>query len=109
MEIIDPEVILIEDLDLIPIEIQAALVKLFEERKIPLGNGKYEHSHPDFRIFATCTTNASFLSTRGQDRHSLRLGNHRGGGRQILNPTYWRNVHIKPMPYAELKEALLGS
>ena len=96
--------ILIEDLDLIPIEIQAALVKLFEERKIPLGNGKYEHSHPDFRIFATCTTNASFLSTRGQDRHSLRLGNNRGGGRQILNPTYWRNVHIKPMPYAELKE-----
>ena len=96
--------VLIEDLDGVPVEIQAALVKLFEERMIPLGNGKYERSHPDFRIFATCTTNTLSSSARGQERHSLRIGNHRGGGKQILNPTYWRNVHVKPMPYSELKE-----
>ena len=100
--------VLIEDLDRVPVEIQAALVKLFEERMIPLGNGKYERSHPNFRIFATCTTNASSSSSRGQDRHSLRIGNHRGGGKQILNPTYWRNVHVKPMPYSELKEVAMA-
>ena len=96
--------VLIEDLERVPVEIQAALVKLFEERMIPLGNGKYERSHPNFRIFATCTTNTSSSSSRGQERHSLRIGNHRGGGKQILNPNYWRNVHVKPMPYSELKE-----
>ena len=96
--------VLIEDLDRVPVEIQAALVKLFEERMIPLGNGKYERSHPNFRIFATCTTKSSSSSSRGQERHSLRIGNHRGGGKQILSPTYWRNVHVKPMPYSELKE-----
>ena len=100
--------VLIEDLDFVPVEIQAALVKLFEERMIPLGNGKYERAHPNFRIFATCTTNVSSSSTRGQERHSLRIGNHRGGGRQILNPTYWRNVHVKPMPYSELKEVAIS-
>lgn len=96
--------VLIEDLDTVPLEIQAALVKLFEERMVPLGNGKYERCHPNFRIFATCTTSASSSSSRGQNRHSLRIGNHRGGGKQILNPTYWTNVHVKPMPYSELKE-----
>ena len=97
--------VLIEDLDCVPVEIQAALAKLFEERMIPLGNGKYERCHPNFRIFATCTTNASI---GGRDRHSLRIGNHRGGGKQILNPSYWRNVHVKPMPYSELKEVAVS-
>jgi MoxR-like ATPase len=96
--------ILIEDLDQVPVEIQAALVKLFEERMIPLGNGKFERSHQNFRIFATCTTTESSTSMKGQERHSLRIGNHRGGGRHILNPTYWRNVHVKPMTYSEVKE-----
>jgi len=100
--------ILIEDLDTVPLEIQAALVKLFEERVISLGNGKHERCHPNFRIFATCTTNFSSSSNQGQDRHSLRIGNHRGGGKQILNPSYWRNVHVKPMPYSELKEIAIS-
>eukprot|EP00536_Pseudo-nitzschia_multiseries_P001226 jgi/Psemu1/180444/e_gw1.15.197.1 len=90
--------VLIEDLDGVPMEIQAALVKLFEERMIPLGNGKYERCHPNFRIFATCTTTFS----------SLRIGSHRGGGKQILNPSYWRNVHVKPMPFSELKEVAIS-
>jgi len=100
--------VVIEDLDGVPLEIQAALVKLFEERMIPLGNGKYERCHPNFRIFATCTTNFSSSLSQGQERHSLRIGSHRGGGKQILNPCYWRNVHVKPMPFSELKEVAIS-
>jgi ABC-type lipoprotein export system ATPase subunit len=100
--------VLIEDLDSVPLEIQAALSKLFEERMIPLGNGNYERCHPNFRIFATCTTNSSILSTGGRDGHNLRIGNKRTGGKQIFNPSYWRNIHVKPMPYIELKEVAVS-
>ena len=95
--------VLIEDLDSVPVEIQAALIKLLEERILPLGNGKYESCHPDFRIFATCTTNFSSLPS-SVDRRSLRIGNQRGSGKQILNPSYWGKVHVKPLPYSELNE-----
>lgn len=100
--------VLIEDLDAVPVEIQAALVKLLEERRLPLGNGKYERSHPNFRIFATCTTALSGPNPRkqhgGGGTGSLRFGNKRGGGRHILNPSYWRKVHVQPLPYSELQE-----
>jgi energy-coupling factor transporter ATP-binding protein EcfA2 len=99
--------ILLEDFDSIPIEIQAALVKLFEERMLPLGNGKYERAHPSFRIFATCTTRAASISPNHQKR-TLRIGSHRGGGKQILNPSYWRNIHVKPLPYPELREVAMS-
>jgi midasin len=101
--------VLIEDLDTVPVEIQAALVKLFEERMLPLGGGKYERCHPDFRIFATCATNAVALSSvQGKERRTLRLRNHRGGGKQILNPSYWRTIHVKPLPFSELKDIALA-
>jgi midasin len=98
--------ILIEELDGVPVEIQAALVKVFEERMLPLGNGKYERCHPDFRIFATCTTTKPSIaqSVDGEEGASLRIGRHKGGGKQILNPSYWRKVHVKPLPFSELNE-----
>ena len=92
--------ILLEDVDSIPSEIQATLVKLLEDRMLPLGNGKYEPCHPDFRIFGTCTTTTS----GPQQRHSLRIGSNRGGGKRILNPSLWRKVHVQPLPYSELKQ-----
>ena len=94
--------VLLEDLDAIPVEIQASLVKLFEERLLPLGNGKYEKCHPNFRIFGTCTT--SRLSPEQSSSGCLRIGSHRGSGKKILNPSLWRKVHVEPLPFEELKE-----
>jgi MoxR-like ATPase len=100
--------ILLEDVDNIPIEIQAGLVKLLEERMLHLGNGIYERAHPNFRIFATCTTIAVTSSSLHHQKRSLRIGNHRGGGKQILNPSYWRNIHVKPLPYSELRDVAMS-
>lgn len=94
---------LLEDVDSVPSEIQAALVKLLEDRLVPLGNGKYERCHPSFRLFGTCTT-ASSTQRHLQNRDSLRIGSHRGGGKRILHPSLWRNVHVEPLPFSELKE-----
>lgn len=84
--------VLIEDLDTVPTEIQAALVKLLEDRVLPLGaSGKMERCHPNFRLFATCTT-----ATEGK------LG--AGAGKKILNSSLWRRVFVKPLPFEELQE-----
>eukprot|EP00957_Ditylum_brightwellii_P105649 8056419-Ditylum_brightwellii.AAC.1 len=41
-------------------EIQAALVKVLEERILHLGNGEgTEKAHPNFQILGTCTTTAT--------------------------------------------------
>lgn len=92
--------VLFEDIDTVPIEIQATIVKLLEDRMLPLGNGKYEKCHPDFRVFATCTTSRSSNETRS----NLRVAARRGGGRQILSPSLWRKIHVQPLPFSELKE-----
>ena len=92
--------VLLEDVDSVPAEIQATLVKLLEDRMLPLGNGKYESCHPNFRIFGTCTTSLS----QQQKRHSLRITANRGGGKHILNPSLWRKVHVNSLPFSELKE-----
>eukprot|EP00980_Cylindrotheca_fusiformis_P010228 scaffold2271_cov130-Cylindrotheca_fusiformis.AAC.23 len=92
--------VLIEDVDSVPVEIQATLSKLLEDRLLPLGNGKYERCHPNFRIFGTCTT----TSHQQNERQSLRSNANRGGGKRILNPSLWINVHVKPLPFSELKE-----
>ena len=61
--------VLIEDVELCPMEIHAALVKLLEERILHLGNGEGTgKAHPNFQIFGTCitTTNtANSLSDGG--------------------------------------------
>ena len=93
--------VLIEDVDSVPVEIQAALVKLMEDRVLPLGaSGKMERCHPNFRLFGTCTTTETNRGGRG------RLGG--GGGKKILNPSLWRQVHVKPLPYTELQEVALS-
>ncbi|KAG7342074.1 cobaltochelatase [Nitzschia inconspicua] len=95
--------ILIEDIDVVPVEIQAALVKLIEDRRLPIGNGKYERCHPSFQIFATCTTTEEV-----GERGSLRIKCRRGGGKLILNPSYWRKIHVKSMPSSELREVAIS-
>lgn len=98
--------ILLEDVENCPIEIQAALVKLFEERVLPLGVGKNEKCHPDFRMFGTCTT-ASLNDSLGESgsegqrkrRSVLTAGS---GGKRVLHPGLWRKVHVEPLPYSEL-------
>ena len=107
----DGQWVLLEDVDGVPIEIQASLVKLLKDRLVPLGNGKYEKCHPKFRLFGTCTSSSSSLSpsssqqsSQQEKRSSLRFGGHRAGGRQILNPSLWRKVHVHPLPYSELTD-----
>ena len=104
--------VLLEDVDSVPIEIQASLVKLLKDRLVPLGNGVYEKCHPKFRLFGTCTTASSSslfhqstsTSEEKQRSASFRFGGHRAGGKQLLDPSLWRKVHVHPLPYSELKE-----
>lgn len=96
--------VLFEDIDTVPIEIQATISKLLEDRLLPLGNGKYERAHPDFRIFGTFTTSSSGQSKGGSNRFAARTG----AGRRILSPSLWRKVHIEPLPYVELREVAVA-
>ena len=106
--------VLLEDIDSLPVEIQATLVKLFEERLLPFGNGKYERCHPNFRIFGTCTTQGSSSSSSSSSslyqnphqrrQHSMRIGSNGGGGKRILHHSLWRKAHVKPLPFPELKD-----
>lgn len=77
--------VLIEDVDRCPEEIQAALLRLLEERILPLGVGKDERCHPGFRLFGTCVTMGV-------------------GGKRVLHPNLWRKVHVDPLPFTELRE-----
>lgn len=92
--------VLFEDIDSVPMEIQATLVQLLENRVLPLGNGKYEKCHPNFRVFATCTTDG----TKKDGIANLRFAANRGGGKRILSLSLWRKVHVTPLPFIELKE-----
>ena len=96
--------VLLEDVESCPTEIQAALVKLFEERILPLGVGKSEKCHPNFRMFGTCTTASSVGTTHQRDRR-LRKGvsSSGGGGKRLIHPGLWRKVHVDPLPYSELQ------
>ena len=93
--------VLMEDVDTIPIEIQAALVKLFEDRMLHLGGGKYERCHPNFRIFGTCTQP---YDAKRAEMHTLRMSTYGTGGKRVLHPNLWTKVHVNPLPFNELKE-----
>ena len=96
--------VLLEDVESCPAEIQAALVKLFEERVLPLGIGKSEKCHPSFRMFGTCTT-SSFGDVSHQGKRRLRKGvsSAGSGGKRLIHPGLWRKVHVDPLPYSELQ------
>eukprot|EP00957_Ditylum_brightwellii_P172015 13095809-Ditylum_brightwellii.AAC.1 len=96
-------------------EMQAALVKLLEERILHLGNGEStEKAHPHFRIFGTCTTTATpanSLSGGGggngkKKKKKLRgtVNNAGSGGRKVLHPSLWRKLHVDLLPYSELRD-----
>ena len=88
--------VLMEDMDTVPMEIQSSLVQLFKERLLPLGNGKVERCHPDFRLFGTLTTQPG--RARGSGSSSMRL----------MNPSLWHRIDIDPLPFAELKAIATG-
>lgn len=90
--------VLLEDIDRVPVEIQAALSKLFEERWLPLGSGDKEYCHPNFRLFGTLTT-MSASSAGGRRSQPVALG-----GKRILNPTRWKHVPVDPLTFEELTE-----
>jgi energy-coupling factor transporter ATP-binding protein EcfA2 len=100
--------VLLEDVESCPVEIQAALVKLLEERILPLGVGKNEKCHPNFRLFGTCTT-SSFLNAEKhlRDKSCRRLRHNLAStgsiGKKLLHPGLWRKVHVEPLPYSELQ------
>jgi hypothetical protein len=83
--------VLIEDVDQCPTEIQAALVKLLESRILPLGIGRDEKCHENFRIFGTCTTRSSTANP-----------NTSYSGRKVLHSDLWTHIHVLPLPYDEL-------
>jgi MoxR-like ATPase len=93
--------VLMEDVDTLPSEIQAAIVQLLENRMLPLGSGKYERCHPKFRLFGTCTTNADYHigDQNFEEKRSLRLS-----GKKLVTPSLWRKVHVQPLAFSELKE-----
>lgn len=96
--------VLIEDVDRCSEEIQAALLRLFEERILPLGVGKEERCHPRFRLFGTCATSASHASNDNDNQSRRMAAMSVGvGGKRILQPSLWRKVHVDPLPFAELK------
>lgn len=92
--------VLMEDIDCVPVEIQASLVQLLKERILSLGNGKFEHCHPEFRLFGTMTTSSD---------SSLRRRTFRGtSGKRLLHPSLWTKVDVEPLPFTELKEIASG-
>ena len=97
--------ILIEDVDRCPEEIQASLIRLFEERILPLGVGKEEKCHPGFRLFGTCVTNPTSFAADGNVHNARRKSVIAAGsnGKRVLHPNLWRKVHVDPLPFAELQ------
>ena len=94
--------VLIEDVDRCSEEIQAALIRLFEERILPLGVNREEKCHPRFRLFGTCVTNVSTTTKKSSRRKaSLSIG---AGGKRILHPNLWRKIHVDPLPFTELQD-----
>ena len=94
--------VLIEDVDRCPEEIQAALIRLFEERILPLGVNREEKCHPRFRLFGTCVTSVNNTAKKSSRRKaSLSVG---AGGKRILHPNLWRKVHVDPLPFTELRD-----
>jgi hypothetical protein len=96
--------VLIEDVDRCPEEIQASLIRLLDERILPLGVGKEEKCHPRFRLFGTCGTSASSLNDsnvhNARRRSVLTAGSN---GKRVLHPNLWRKVHVDPLPFSELQ------
>jgi len=97
--------VLLEDVDSCPLEIQAALVRLLKERILPLGGGRDERCHPNFRLFGTCTTDFSSVSNGSPAgrRSRLAVKGAGAGGRRIMHPKYWRKVDVDPIPFSELQ------
>ena len=101
--------VLLEDVDSVPVEIQASLVQLFKNRTLALGNGRFERCHPNFRLFGTySTTITPQKQNSGRRGRSHRIPANRGGGKRVFNPTLWTKVHVKPLPYSELKQIALS-
>ena len=96
--------VLLEDVECCPIEIQAALVKLLEERVLILSGGKKEKCHPNFRIFGTCTVSYSNHGKEILDGNAVRksVTTAGSGGKGLLHPGLWRKIHVDPLSYTEL-------
>ena len=90
----DGKWVLLEDVNRVPSEIMASIVQLLEERLLPLGNGRVERCHPEFRLFGTLTTIAS---------HQVTLGGVVSDNR-VLYPQMWYAVPMEPLPFSELYE-----
>ena len=90
--------VLMEDIDTVPLEIQASLVQLLKERLLPLGNGKVEKCHPNFLLFGTLTTHSGVHNQRGRGQSTKRL----------MNPSLWQRIDVEPLPFTELKHIAIG-
>lgn len=85
--IISGKWVLLENIETYPMEIQAALVQLFEDRILRLDGSRTERCHSNFRIFGTCTTEN---------------GNMGRGGR-LLQYEIWRKVNFISLQHSELR------
>jgi energy-coupling factor transporter ATP-binding protein EcfA2 len=95
--------VLIEDVDCVPVEIQASLLQLLEARLLPLGNGKMERCHPNFRLFGTMTS----VVEKGVQSSRVKHGR-MAAGKRLLHPALWKMIQIEPLPAAELKDISIG-
>ena len=95
--------VLMEDVDTVPTEIQAAIVQLLENRLLPLGGGKVERCHPKFRLFGTCITSAD-THMHGETPEASEKRRMRLSGKKLINPSLWRKVHVQPLAFSEVRE-----
>jgi DNA polymerase III delta prime subunit len=87
--------VLIENVDKVPTEIHASLTQLLEDRLLPLGGGKVEMCHPNFRLFGTLSCDQSQLQGASLDE-ALR--------RRVLQSDLWHKVILNPLPASELRD-----
>lgn len=81
--------IVIEDIDLAPVEVQSALLPLLERRELFIpGRGEVLHAKPSFQLFATFTVRP------GQAQVSGLLAN------------LWTHVFVEPLSLDDLKTVL---
>jgi len=95
--------VLLEDVDRMPVELQASFVQLLESRLLPpKSNGKLEACHPNFRLFGTSSALPAGRpsSTTRQCPGDSPL--------HILHQELWKIIHVEPLPLPEIKDVVTG-
>jgi len=97
--------VLLEDIDRVPVELQASLVQLLENRVLPIGSN-LEPCNPNFRLFGTLTTSTNSEMIARAGKMSPRLSDAQLS--RVLYPHLWTTVHVQPLPLSEIRDIVMG-